>query len=342
MTVTELQSGGMRAGELYGDFWFNGDPVPVSALRGQVILIHFWDYTCVHCRRTLPYIREWGRKYRDYGLVVIGVHTPKFPFGRDPGLVQRALARLEITHPVVMDNEALIAGWYGSRAWPSLFLVDRNGFLRLQSVGEGDYGAVEHAIQSLLYDAGVDSDLPLPMGALRAEDKPGAICYRATPEVLTGYTRGTIGNVEGYSPESTVTYRDPEMYLEGRFYAAGTWMNERNSVRFEGGAGTPGHLVLLYHGSEVSAVLKPEGQAPCELDVLQDGRPVGAEERGDDLSIRPDGTTYCLVDEARSYHLIKNREFGEHVLRLTASSRGCSVYSFTCVSCVIPELIAAS
>jgi thiol-disulfide isomerase/thioredoxin len=342
MTVTDLQRGSIRAGELYGDFWFNGDPVPVSALRGQVILIHFWDYTCIHCHRTLPYIREWRRKYKDYGLVVIGVHTPKFPFGRDPGAVQRALERLKIEHPVVMDNESLIAARYGSRVWPSVYLVDRDGFLRLQSTGEGDYGAVEHAIQSLLYDAGVDTDLPLPMEALRAEDRPGAICYRATPELFTGYIRGSIGNVEGYSPESAVNYHDPGLYIDGRFYADGIWMNERNSVRFEGEPGQTGHLVLSYRGSEVSAVLRPEGPACCEVEVRLDGCPVGVEDCGDDLLAKPDGTKYVILDEARSYHLLRTREFGEHVLRLTTSSRGCSVYSFTCVSCVIPELIATS
>jgi thiol-disulfide isomerase/thioredoxin len=339
MTVTDLQPGVVRAGELYGDFWFNAEPTSISALRGQVILIHFWDYTCVHCHRTLPYLREWWKKYRDFGLVVIGVHTPKFPFGRDPGEVQRAIERLEIAHPVVMDNESLIAGRYGSRAWPSLYLVDRNGFVRLQSIGEGEYGSIEHAIQSLLYDAGVDRDLPLPMGAIRAEDRPGAMCYRATPELFTGYTRGTLGNVEGYTPESAVEYRDPEIYIDGRFYADGIWMNDRNSVRFAGEPGQSGHLMLLYRAAEVSAVIKPEGRHPCEVEVRQDDRPVSEADSGTDLRRRPDGRSYVVVDEARSYHLLKNREFGEHVLRLTTSNRGCSVYSFIFVSCVIPELI---
>jgi thiol-disulfide isomerase/thioredoxin len=342
MTVTDFQPGTTRAGELYGDFWFNGEPVPLSALLGRVILIHFWDYTCVHCHRALPYIREWERKYRDYGLVVIGVHTPKFPFGREPGEVQRAIASLGISYPVVMDNESLIASRYGSRGWPSLYLIDRNGFVRLQSAGEGDYGTVEHAIQSLLYDAGVDGELPLPMSALRAEDRPGAVCYRPTPELFTGYTRGTIGNVEGYSPESVVEYVDPQIYIDGRFYAAGAWMNERNSIRFAGEPGEPGHLVLSYRAIEVSAVIKPEGQHVCEMEILQDDRPVTRGTMGDDVRIRADGGSYVHVNAPRSYHLLKNREFGEHVLKLTPSGRGCSVYSFTFVSCVIPELISTN
>ncbi len=341
MTVTDLQPAIMRAGELYGDFWFNGEPVPVSALRGRVILIHFWDYTCVHSLRTFPYIRAWWRTYRDFGLEVIGVHTPKFPFGRDPGEVQRAVNRLKIEYPVVMDNGSLIAERYGSRAWPSLSLVDKNGFLRLQSTGEGDYGAIEHSIQSLLYDAGVEGDLPLPVGVLRAEDRPGAVCYRATPELYTGYLRGSLGNVEGYTPESGITYRDPEMYLDGRFYLQGTWLNGRTSIRFAGEPGTEGSLIVLYRGVEVSAVLSPEGTQGAEMEVLQDGRPLASGVAGADVRIDPRGRCRVALDGPRSYDLVKNQEFGEHVLRLTTAAGGCSVYSLTFVSCIVPELVPA-
>jgi len=342
MTVRDLQPDTIRAHELYGDFWFNSGPLPVSALRGKVILIHFWDYTCVHCVRTLPYLREWSLKYRDYGLVVIGVHTPKFPFGRNPEEVQKAIDRLGITHPIVMDNESLIATSYGSRAWPSLYLVDRNGFIRLQSVGEGEYGAVEHMVQSLLYDAGVDGELPLPMGAIRDEDKPGAISYRVTPEVFTGYTRGTIGNVEGYTPESVVEYRDPHIYIDGRFYAEGSWMNDRNSIRFNGEEGQSGSLVVSYRALEVSVVVKPEGDKTMNVEVHQDDLPLAQGNRGDDIRVAADGRSYLQVDGPRSYNLVRNKEFGEHVLRLTTAKKGCAVYSFTFVSCVVSELISTS
>lgn len=342
MTVRDLHPGTIRAQELYGDFWFNSDPLPVSALRGKVILLHFWDFTCVHCRRALPYVQGWFRKYRDHGLVVIGVHTPKFPFGRNPVEVQKAMEELGITHPVVMDNESLIATRYGSRAWPSFYLVDRNGYVRLESIGEGEYGAVEHMIQSLLYDAGVSGELPLPMAALREEDRPGTVCYRATPELFTGYTRGTIGNIEGYTPESAIDYRDPLIYIDGRFYADGRWMNDRNSIRFNGEPGESGQLVVAYRAVEVHAVIKPEGEKVFDVEVRHDDHPLTPETRGRDVRAGADGRSYVRIDRARSYHLVNNREFGEHVLRLTTSSRSFAVYAFTFVSCAIPELISTN
>lgn len=340
MTIVDLQPGTTRAQELYGDFWFNGGPLSITDLRGRVVLVHFWDHTCLRCQRTMPYIREWGVRYALFGLAVIGVHTPRFPFGRNPDEVRKAIGRQSITHPIAMDNEGLMAARYGSRTWPTLSLIDRNGFIRLQSVGEGEYASVERMIQSLLYDAGIGGELPLLMEALREEDRPGAVCYRATPELFTGYTRGTIGNVEGYSPEAVVSYDDPGLYLEGRFYAVGRWMNDRNSLRFTGGG--RGDLVVSYRALEASAVLRSEGGKPFDVTVQQDDAWLNETNRGDDVRLRADGQSVVRVDETRPYSLVRNKEFGEHVLRLTTSAEGCAVYSFTFISSVIPDLVSAN
>jgi len=340
MTTKDIKPQTLRAHELYGDFWFNSEPVPISALRGQVILIQFWDYTCVHCQRTLPYIKEWYRKYEKYGLVVVGVHTPKFPFGKNPEDVQKAIRRFDIPYPVVTDNEYLIASNYGNRFWPALYLVDKNGFIRYESVGEGNYGATEHAIQTLLYDAGVGEELPLVMEPIRDEDKPGAVCYRATPELFAGYLRGSIGNIEGYSPESIVDYKDPKIYLQGRFYANGNWMNDKNCLSLEEGGEQPGQILLQYEALEVNAVFKPGAGKPCEVAIYQDDQFLTRENKGDDVLLAADGRTYLHVDEPRMYRLVRNKEYGEHMLKLSMMTKGFAFYSFTFVSCVIPELIS--
>jgi hypothetical protein len=155
MTIQEFQIRQMPAHELYGDFWFNSEPVPISALHGRVILLDFWDYADCSSLRALPYTKEWYRRYAAFGLVVVGVHTPKFPFGRNPGHVERAINRLSIEYPVVMDNESMIWSSYGNRLWPTKILVDKDGFVRCIVAGEGNYGAMEQAIHSLLYGAGV-------------------------------------------------------------------------------------------------------------------------------------------------------------------------------------------
>jgi thiol-disulfide isomerase/thioredoxin len=340
MTVKDIQPQTIRAHELYGDFWFNSEPVPICALRGQVILLEFWDYTCTGSQRTMPYLKEWQRKYEKYGLVVVGVHTPKFPFGRHPEEVQKAVHRLDIKFPVVMDNEHLIATQYDARVWPAVFLIDKNGFVRYQNDGEGNYSGTEHAIQTLLYDAGVGEELPFLMDSVRAEDKPGALCYRATPELYAGYLRGSIGNVEGYSPESVVTYVDPLVYIDGRFYAEGSWLNEKDSLRLVNDAGEVGHIILKYRATAVNGVLKAEGARGCELAVRQDDQYLNAGNKGHDVIVHADGRSTVLVGEPKSYSIVANREYGEHVLRLSIRAKGLSLFSFMFVSSVIPELIS--
>lgn len=340
MTAKDIRPQTVRAHELYGDFWFNSEPVPISALRGQVILIQFWDYTCVHCQRTLPYIKEWYKKYEKYGLVVVGVHTPKFPFGKNPEDLQKAIRRLDITYPVVADNEYMIATHYGNRFWPALYLIDKNGFIRYENAGEGNYAATEHAIQALLYDAGVGEELPLVMEPIREEDKPGAVCFRVTPELFAGYLRGSIGNVEGYSPESVVAYKDPGMYLQGRFYANGNWMNDKSCLTLEEGGEQAGEIILQYEALAVNAVFTPGEGEPCEVVIHQDEQFLTHENRGEDVLLSPEGRSYLRVDEPRMYRLVRNREYAEHTLKVSTTSKGFALYSFMFVTCVIPESVS--
>jgi thiol-disulfide isomerase/thioredoxin len=337
MTVTEIQPQTVRAHEVFGDLWFNSDPVIITALRGRVVLVEFWDFTCVSCLRTLPYVKEWHRKYQQYGLVVIGVHTPKFPFGKNPELVQKAIERNGIQYPVVMDNEGVIAARYELRAWPSMYLIDKHGFIRYQHTGEGNYTTTERVLQALLYDTLSGETLPMLMEPLREEDRAGAVLYRSTPELQAGYLRGSIGNVEGYSPESVVQYADPEFYLDDRIYVVGCWLNDRNSVRHQDRE--PGSIILSYHATEVSAVLEPEG-GEAEIVLMQDDRYLSAENKGDDVRIAGDGRSIVTISEPRVYHLVKNPQYGEHVLRISTESEGLALYSFMFVSSVIPELVS--
>jgi len=340
MTIREIPPQAMRAHELYGDFWFNSEPVPISALRGQVVLLHFWDYSSIGCLRTLPYIKEWRGKYQPFGLVVVGVHTPKYPFAKNPEEVLKVVRRYGITYPIVVDNQYVISTSYDQRSWPLFLLIDRQGFVRFQSSGEGNYDACEHAIQTLLYDAGVRDVLPLPMEPLREEDRPGAVCYRPTPEISMGYLRGSIGNTEGYSPESVVEYRDPGLYIDGKFYVDGNWLNDRNCVRLSEGGKKEGTIILSYHGVEVYAVIAPESKSSFEVTVKQDDQYLTVEEKGDDAVIARDGRSFVQVSSPGLYHLVNNREFGEHTLQLTCGSDSFALYAISFVSCVISQTVS--
>ncbi len=340
MTTQDILPRTKLAHELYGDFWFNSAPVPITALRGRVVLIHFWDCTCINCARSLPYIIEWQKKYEKYGLVVVGVHTPKFPFGKNPEQVEKAIRKLGIEYPVVMDNEYLIANNYGNRTWPSIYLVDQDGYIRFQNFGEGHYAATEQFIQTLLYSSGMEDEFPLLMEPLRETDKPGAICYRVTPELFAGYLRGSIGNIEGYAPESVVHYDDPKIYLGGRFYVEGDWMNDRNSLRFTGDESQAGRIILNYQALEVIGVFGSEDEKGFEVTVEQDERFLTEENKGEDVRIDTNGRSFFVIDKRGMFGIVKNKEYGEHFLRLTTRNTGFSFYSFTFVSCVIPELIS--
>ena len=339
MTIQEFQIRQIPARELYGDFWFNSEPVPISALRGRVILLDFWDYTCNSSLRALPYVKEWYRRYNPYGLIVVGVHTPKFPFGKNPKHVQPSIERLGIEYPVVMENESMIWSRYNKRTWPTKHLIDKDGFVRCVVAGEGNYGAMEQALQSLLHTSGVTEELPLLMEPAREADRTGAVSYRATPELFAGYLRGSIGNVEGYSPESIVEYADPKLYLDGRFYLAGNWLNDRHGLRLQEVSGE-GQIIVSYQGLEVNAVFNNEGGEEYEIVIRQDDQYLAGENKGDDVQIDAEGRSTVLIAEPKMYGVVRNKEFGEHTLRLSARSNACGLYSFTFVSSVIPELIS--
>jgi thiol-disulfide isomerase/thioredoxin len=337
MGIQELEAGTVRAHELYGDYWFNGEPVPILAQRGNVVLLDFWDYSSAVCLHSIAYIKDWAEKYVPHGLVVVGVHTPRFTFGRDPENVQRALHRLGITYPVVMDNEALAWSHYGNRIWPAQHLIDRDGYVRLVNAGGGKFGATEHALQTLLLSAGLINTLPSPTAAMADTDRTGSVCYRATPELFAGYLRGSMGNIEGYAPESAIHYADPGIYLEGKFYVSGDWSNDREDLRLVGEH--PGHMVVRYAALQVEAVLSGAGRGGVEIEVRQDGDFLTERNRGSDVRVGDDGRSILTVHEPRSYELVSNREHGEHLLKLT-SSGGMSLYALSFAPGAIPELIS--
>ena len=329
----------VRARELLGDFWFNSEPVPITALRGQVVLLYFWDFGCAGCLRIIPYVAEWEKRYAPFGLVTVGIHTPRFSFGKRPGLVQEALARYGIRFSVVMDNEALIATQYECRVLPEIVLVDKDGFIRYRNAGDANMAAVEQALQALIYSAGVGAVLPMIMDPLRESDRSGAICFRATPELYAGYLRGSVGNVEGYAPESVLSYSDPGIYLDGRIYADGDWRSERECLRLNGDSGREGHLLARYQGLDVQAVLEPEGEKKAEITVRQDNEFLSAN-RGEDVQLDKLGRSYVVVDEQRLYNLVRNREYGEHLIRLSGGGHRFALYGFAFATAVIPELVS--
>jgi thiol-disulfide isomerase/thioredoxin len=327
---------GIIAPELEGGYWLQGGPLTMAGLRGRPVLVDFWDYTCINCLRTLPYLVEWHRRYSPYGLVIVGVHTPEFSFARRADDVRRAIAEFGIEYPVVMDNDYAIWRAYNNRYWPAKYLVDAQGRLRYYHFGEGTYESVERALQHLLREVQPDLVLPEPMPPVRDEDRPGAVCYRVTPEVYLGFLRGSIGNPTGFAPKRPANYRDPGLHAEGFFYLEGPWVAEEECVYRPWDALESSRLYLRYTAREVNVVMNPMSGQAGRLDIWQDGAPIPAEDAAADVRWDENGQSYVAVDVPRMYRLVANRDVGHHELSLSTSAPGMALYAFTFVSCAIP------
>ena len=177
--------------------WLNSAPIDAHALRGSLVLVDFWEYTCVNCLRTLPYLREWYKRYAKYGFTIVGVHTPEFDFSAQPANVQAAVRRLDIDWPVVMDANLAIWNQYRNDGWPHEYLYDRSGRLVESIFGEGRYQDTERAIQRLLEAGGVHGLPPLvPLLPQDSYTKPGAVCYPQTAELIVKHVPvGKCGRV---------------------------------------------------------------------------------------------------------------------------------------------------
>ena len=311
--------------------WVQGGPLVMAQLRGRPVLIDFWDYTCVNCLRTVPYLKAWHERYAPHGLVVVGVHAPEFTFAREESNVARAVRELGIEYPVVLDNGYALWSAYDNHYWPAKYLVDKDGYIRSYHFGEGAYGETESQIQDLLREISPDIQLPTIMEPVRGDDAPGAVCYRGTPELYLGYQRGRFGNVD-LSVDRPAHYQDLSDSKEGLAYLGGHWLLGSESLTRPAGAKDESKLTLRYSAKEVNLVIHPpSGQGRVE--VLQDSQPLSSEDAGADVRFE-DGRSVVLVDSPRMYALVNNRAFGEHDLSLTTCSDGIGFYAFTFVSCV--------
>ena len=340
----------VRAPEFGAGEWLNTPgPLRMADLRGKPVVVHIWDFTCINCLRTLPYLTSWQRAYSGLGAVFVGVHTPEFAFARDPRQVAAALNRHGIEYPVLLDNEQHTWDAFANRYWPTIYLIDAAGYVRYQHAGEGAYAESERALAGLVLEAAqqagqpeLASRLPRPLGALREEDQPGAVCYRTTPELHTGYRQGALGNPEGYLPRSLpALYRLPPRHerQDGYFYVEGTWQAGPEYIALVGKSGS---IHLPYHATSANTVLAASAdpvdlllglKPPIELTVTHDGQPLDALSAGADVYFS-EGRAMVRVDAPRLYEITRNPDVRPHELGLHATASGLAVFSFAFSSCV--------
>jgi cytochrome c biogenesis protein CcdA/thiol-disulfide isomerase/thioredoxin len=295
--------------------WFNtpgGRPLSLKALRGHVVLVDFWTYTCINCLRTLPYLEAWDARYRHDGLVIVGVHSPEFPFEREAGNVSAAIRREGIRYPVAQDNK--LATWqaWGNEYWPAEYLIDGKGQVRSAHFGEGEYDHSEMAIRALLREAGH----PHP-GAMAIPHDPVHPTSRATPETYLGLARA-----ERFDPPPVAglkTYTAPSDLKMSRFALSGTWREDDVAATAVSDAAIQASVV----GKDVYLVLSPPASGAGTVVVTLDGRPIPADRAGDDVH-----GGVVRVNRQRLYHLVSAPKAEHHRLTLRPTP-GVRAYAFT-------------
>lgn len=304
--------------------WIGSEPVTLAGLRGHVVIVDFWTYSCINCLRTIPYLNAWYQRYRDDGLVVIGVHSPEFAFERDPDRVEREVARLGIRYPVAVDSEKKTWSAYRNQYWPHKYVIDRGGNIRFTQIGEGGYVETESHIRELLAENGRMID-PLTAVVSPESVEPKAI---ATPEIYMGtYFGQFLGNPLGLRGFGEAVYAESERIEPNLFYLVGRWTVGEESVTAVGAGEHRIHL--KYTARAVNLVAAAPGRE-VDVEVLLDGRPLHPDELGADVVRDARGRAMVRVGEGRLYRLIHRREgYGSHTVTLVFDRPGLAAYTFT-------------
>ncbi len=304
--------------------WLNSEPLTSAGLRGKVVLVDFWTYSCINCIRTIPYVRAWAEKYKDQGLVVIGVHAPEFAFEKNVDNVKKAIADFKIGYPVAIDNDYRIWRAFENNYWPAHYLIDAKGQIRYQHFGEGNYRQTEQAIQDLLREAGSDmpQSAPVAPNAKDAEASPD-LGHIRSGETYIGYSQATgFVSPEGLKADAAADYSvaSPDLNQWG---LTGTWTvgPEQATLNKAGGG-----MTYRFSARDLHLVLGPSADGkPVRFQVTVDGKAPGTD-HGSDIDAGGNGT----VTATRLYQLV--RQSGDVTARsfeIRFLDPGVQAYAFT-------------
>jgi cytochrome c biogenesis protein CcdA/thiol-disulfide isomerase/thioredoxin len=302
--------------------WFNSPPLSAQQLKGKVVLIDFWTYSCINCLRTLPYLKAWDARYRKDGLVIIGVHAPEFAFERDPANVEKAIADLGIRYPVALDNSYLLWRTLKNQYWPAHYFVDAGGQVRYFHHGEGEYALSEQIIRQLLTEAGhaPGDDRAKADGA--GAEAGAAFGQIRSPETYVGYARA-----ERFASPGGLLSDRPKDYAGGplalnQWSLAGRWTDQRQSAR---AAQAGASLSFRFHARDLHLVLGSATGKPVRFRVTLDGRAPGTDSGVD---IAQDGTG--RVTGQRLYQLVRQKgAIADRTFNITFIDSGVEAFAFT-------------
>jgi len=304
--------------------WINSPRLTAADLRGKVVLIDFWTYTCINWRRTLPYLRAWADRYRDQGLVVIGVHTPEFGFERDLDNIRRETRAQDIGYPVAVDSEYAIWNAFDNHYWPALYFVDSQGRIRHHQFGEGDYDQLERVIRQLLIEAGRDVPEPVGVVAGRGAETEADWKRLKSPETYLGHGRsGNFASPEIEFLNRPRDYSTPERLRLNYWGLGGNWTLSNQSSRSNASGA---RVTFRFHARDVHLVMGPARPgAAVRFRVSIVGLPPG-DARGVDIDDQGNGT----LDVQRMYTLIRQPgAVGDRTFEIEFFDAGAEVFVFT-------------
>jgi thiol-disulfide isomerase/thioredoxin len=306
--------------------WLNSPPLTAASLRGKVVLVDFWTYTCINWLRTLPYVRAWAHKYADHGLVVIGVHTPEFDVEHDLDNVRRAVTDLHVDYPVAVDNDYAVWTAFDNHYWPALYFADAQGQIRHHRFGEGDYEQSEMVLQQLLTEAGTSGDLDHDLVAVDPTGVEVAADWDSlwSPENYLGYERTeNFASPDGAVFDAPHAYAAPARLRLNHWALAGAWTVRRQAVVLDQAGG---RLAYRFHARDLHLVMGPAAPgSPVRFRVQLDGQPPEAA-HGADVDEQGDG----VVTEPRLHQLLRQPgPITERTFEVTFLDPGVHAYAFT-------------
>jgi thiol-disulfide isomerase/thioredoxin len=304
--------------------WLNSSPLTPEELRGTVVLVDFWTLSCINWLRTLGYLRAWAEKYTEHGLVVIGVHTPEFPFESDPATVERAAAAMGVAYPIALDPDYAVWQAFGNHYWPALYLADGEGRIQFHHYGEGAFEETERVIQRLLREAGRD-DVPEELVSI---DPVGVEALAAWEELRSPETYLGADQGRGFAGAERAVFDAPTVYAAPASLALNTWAlagDWRIEDRAIVSAAAGGGIQFRFQARDANLVLRSAGGTPVPFRVLLDGVEPGLAH-----GVDTDDAGHGTVVEPRLYQLIRQPQpIGERTLEIRFDAPDVEAYVFT-------------
>ena len=305
--------------------WLNSQPLTQEALRGKVVLVDFWTYTCINWQRTQPYVRAWAAKYRDKGLVVIGVHTPEFDFERNVDNIRPALQMFRVGYPVAIDSDYAIWNAFGNNYWPAAYVIDANGKIRYHQYGEGEYERTEAVIQQLLREAGysgIERDI-VPVDARGSEVAADWENLRSPENYLGRDKTQGFASSDGRLLVRSRAYVSPPSLALNHWALSGEWTVKSGTIALDK---ADGRIAYRFHARDLHLVMGPASRgSTVRFRVLLDGRPPGTA-HGVDV----DEHGYGSVTEQRLYQLIRQpKPIVDRLFEIEFLDSGVEAYVFT-------------